>query len=118
VRHLIYVAMTALGRVLIEIGGAEHKTGWDLLHPNRCNSGFVSCCTGAAICLSQGRSIRLSFRKLGRSRRLGRKLTLAADRGSFQAGAWSALVSRRCARITKARARNGVLDHSLTISDA
>jgi phosphate starvation-inducible membrane PsiE len=31
VRHLIYVAMTALGRVLIEIGGAEHKTGWDLL---------------------------------------------------------------------------------------
>lgn len=31
VRYLIYIAMTALGRVLIEIGGAEHKTGWDLL---------------------------------------------------------------------------------------
>jgi protein PsiE len=31
VRYLIYIAMTALGRVLIEIGGAEHKTGQDLL---------------------------------------------------------------------------------------
>jgi protein PsiE len=31
VRYLIYIAMTALGRVLIEIGGAEHKTGNDLL---------------------------------------------------------------------------------------
>jgi protein PsiE len=31
VRYLIYIAMTALGRVLIEIGGAEHKTGRDLL---------------------------------------------------------------------------------------
>jgi protein PsiE len=31
VRYLIYIAMTALGRVLIEIGGAEHKTGTDLL---------------------------------------------------------------------------------------
>jgi protein PsiE len=31
VRYLIYIAMTALGRVLIEIGGAEHKTGKDLL---------------------------------------------------------------------------------------
>ena len=31
VRYLIYIAMTALGRVLIEIGGAEHKTGEDLL---------------------------------------------------------------------------------------
>jgi phosphate starvation-inducible membrane PsiE len=31
VRHLIYIAMTALGRVLIDIGGAEHKTGKDLL---------------------------------------------------------------------------------------
>ena len=31
VRYLIYIAMTALGRVLIEIGGAGHKTGKDLL---------------------------------------------------------------------------------------
>jgi protein PsiE len=31
VRFLIYIAMTALGRVLIEVGGAEHKTGYDLL---------------------------------------------------------------------------------------
>jgi protein PsiE len=31
VRYLIYIAMTALGRVLIEIGGAEHRTGEDLL---------------------------------------------------------------------------------------
>jgi protein PsiE len=31
VRYLIYIAITALGRVLIEIGGAEHKTGEDLL---------------------------------------------------------------------------------------
>ena len=31
VRYLIYIAITALGRVLIEIGGAEQKTGEDLL---------------------------------------------------------------------------------------
>ena len=31
VRYLIYIAITALGRVLIEIGGAEHRTGKDLL---------------------------------------------------------------------------------------
>jgi len=31
VRYLIYIAMTALGRVLIEVGGAEHKTGNELL---------------------------------------------------------------------------------------
>ncbi|WP_244978448.1 phosphate-starvation-inducible protein PsiE [Bradyrhizobium pachyrhizi] len=31
VRYLIYIAITALGRVLIEIGGAEHRTGSDLL---------------------------------------------------------------------------------------
>jgi protein PsiE len=31
VRYLIYIAMTALSRILIEIGGAEHKTGKDLL---------------------------------------------------------------------------------------
>jgi len=31
VRYLIYVAMTALGRVLIEMVGAEHRTGNDLL---------------------------------------------------------------------------------------
>jgi protein PsiE len=31
VRYLIYIAITALGRVLIEVGGAEHKTGTDLL---------------------------------------------------------------------------------------
>ena len=31
VRYLIYIAITALGRVLIEIVGAEHRTGADLL---------------------------------------------------------------------------------------
>src|SRR3979409_356958 len=31
VRYLMYIAMTALGRVLIEIGGAEHRTGRDIL---------------------------------------------------------------------------------------
>ena len=31
VRYLIYIAITALGRVLVEIGGAEHRTGTDLL---------------------------------------------------------------------------------------
>jgi len=31
VRYLIYIAITALGRVMIEIVGAEHRTGWDIL---------------------------------------------------------------------------------------
>jgi protein PsiE len=31
VRYLIYIAMTALARVLIEIVGAEHRTGMDLV---------------------------------------------------------------------------------------
>lgn len=31
VRYLIYIAITALGRVLIEVVGAEHRTGVDLL---------------------------------------------------------------------------------------
>ena len=31
VRCLLYIAMTALGRVLIEMGGAQHKTGQELL---------------------------------------------------------------------------------------
>jgi phosphate starvation-inducible membrane PsiE len=31
VRYLIYIAMTALGRVMIELVGAEHQTGMDLL---------------------------------------------------------------------------------------
>jgi phosphate starvation-inducible membrane PsiE len=31
VRYLIYVAITALGRALIEIVGAEHRTGIDIL---------------------------------------------------------------------------------------
>ena len=31
VRYLMYIAITALGRVLIEIVGAEHQTGMDLL---------------------------------------------------------------------------------------
>ena len=31
VRYLIYIAITALARVLIEIVGAEHRTGTDLL---------------------------------------------------------------------------------------
>ena len=41
VRYLIYVAITALSRVLIEIVGAEHRTGTDIL--------FV---TGAILLLS------------------------------------------------------------------
>ena len=31
VRYLIYIAITALGRVLIEIVGAEHRAGLDIL---------------------------------------------------------------------------------------
>ncbi|MGI8527518.1 MAG: phosphate-starvation-inducible protein PsiE [Pseudolabrys sp.] len=31
VRYLIYIAITALGRVMIEIVSAEHKTGTDLI---------------------------------------------------------------------------------------
>ena len=31
VRYLVYIAITALARVLIEIVGAEHRTGNDLL---------------------------------------------------------------------------------------
>ena len=31
VRYLMYIAITALGRVLIEIVGAEHRTGRDIL---------------------------------------------------------------------------------------
>src|SRR4030088_754874 len=31
VRYLMYIAITALGRVLIEIVGAEHRTGMDIL---------------------------------------------------------------------------------------
>src|SRR5215510_14755591 len=31
VRYLIYIAITALGRMLIEIVGAEHRTGMDIL---------------------------------------------------------------------------------------
>jgi phosphate starvation-inducible membrane PsiE len=31
VRYLIYIAITALARVLIEVGGAEHPTGLDLV---------------------------------------------------------------------------------------
>src|SRR4029450_13450209 len=31
VRYLIYIAITALARVLIELVGAEHRTGTDLL---------------------------------------------------------------------------------------
>jgi protein PsiE len=31
VRYLIYIAITALGRVLIELVGAEHRTGIDIL---------------------------------------------------------------------------------------
>jgi len=31
VRYLIYIAITALGRMLIEIVGAEHRTGTDIL---------------------------------------------------------------------------------------
>ena len=40
VRYLIYIAMTALGRVLIEVGGAEHKTGKDLLKGCRPECGW------------------------------------------------------------------------------
>ncbi len=32
VRYLIYIAITALARILVEIVGAEHQTGMDLLY--------------------------------------------------------------------------------------
>ena len=31
VRYIIYIAITALGRLLIEVAGAEHRTGTDIL---------------------------------------------------------------------------------------
>jgi protein PsiE len=31
VRYLIYIAITALGRTLVEMVGAEHRTGMDML---------------------------------------------------------------------------------------
>jgi phosphate starvation-inducible membrane PsiE len=31
VRYLVYIAITALGRTLVEIVGAEHRTGTDML---------------------------------------------------------------------------------------
>jgi phosphate starvation-inducible membrane PsiE len=31
VRYLIYIAITALGRILVEVVGAEHRTGTDIL---------------------------------------------------------------------------------------
>ena len=49
VRYLIYIAITALGRVVIELVGAEHETGLDLF--DRCggNSAAVARRAGAAI---------------------------------------------------------------------
>ena len=44
VRYLIYIAITALARVLIEIVSAEHRTGTDLL---------IVCRIGTAVCLLQ-----------------------------------------------------------------
>ncbi len=31
VRYLVYIAITVLARVLIEMVSAEHKTGWDIM---------------------------------------------------------------------------------------
>src|SRR4030081_773093 len=50
VRYLIYIAITALARVLIEIVGAEHQTGTDILGRN---SSSIICCLGATIWLAQ-----------------------------------------------------------------
>jgi protein PsiE len=55
VRYLIYIAMTALGRVLIEIGGAEHKTGEDLLIV--AGAILVLSLASTAVRLSQGRCL-------------------------------------------------------------
>src|SRR5580704_5561809 len=52
VRYLIYIAITALGRVLIEIVGAEHRTGTDLLVVAG-NSASVICCSGAKSWIAQ-----------------------------------------------------------------
>jgi len=38
VRYLIYIAITALGRTLVEIVGAEHRTGIECAHGNGRNS--------------------------------------------------------------------------------
>jgi phosphate starvation-inducible membrane PsiE len=57
VRYLIYIAMTALGRVLIEIGERNTKRGRPA-HCSRCDSGPVLCCAGAAVRLSQNRFLR------------------------------------------------------------
>src|SRR5262249_8156143 len=53
VRYLIYVAITALGRVLIEIVGAEHRTGMDILVVTVRRPG------------SQIRFVQISIRKAG-----------------------------------------------------
>jgi protein PsiE len=43
VRYLIYIAITALARVLIEIVGAEHQTGTDILVISRNSSSIIRC---------------------------------------------------------------------------
>src|SRR6202162_4366083 len=53
VRYLIYIAMTALGRVLIEVGGAEHKTGNDLLIV--AGAIFVLSCAVLVLRVARGR---------------------------------------------------------------
>ena len=45
VRYLIYIAITALGRVLIEIGTPDRPRSSD---SGRSNFGFVVCCIGIA----------------------------------------------------------------------
>src|SRR5499433_4420444 len=49
VRYLIYIAITALARVLIEIVSAEHRTGTDLLVVAGGDSGPGHCRAGAAV---------------------------------------------------------------------
>jgi hypothetical protein len=56
VRYLIYVAITAIGRVLIEIVGAEHRTGMDITIRYRRNSASVMRSSGIEICIRESPS--------------------------------------------------------------
>ena len=53
VRYLIYIAITALGRVLIEVVGAEHRTGTDLAGGGGRDPAVVVRRAGAALRLVQ-----------------------------------------------------------------
>jgi protein PsiE len=59
VRYLMYIAITALGRVLIEIVGAEHQTGRDIL----VTRAQYCCCHSPCSCSGSGRT---DFRRIAR----------------------------------------------------